>query len=204
MFSYKRGDIVQTSERIKPARKKAGLTQKKLAEILGTSQQNLAQYENGKRKPKIETLKKIASALGVEIEDLAEWNDIPEIANKVYASELIGLKRNISEERYCFSPEDINDLKAKIDNYISLGNEIENVNERRKYFGDVTEILGRELFEHLIDSQPYGSLLDIIDFLSYYLVFTDSKQGQLMELVMDLYENKYLHRTYWENLNKDE
>ena len=50
---------MQTSERIKQARKKAGLTQKKLAEILGTSQQNLAQYENGKRKPKIETLKKL-------------------------------------------------------------------------------------------------------------------------------------------------
>lgn len=199
MLLYRWGDIMQTSEKIKQARKKAGLTQKKLADILGTSQQNLAQYENGKRKPKIETLKRIASALGVEVEDLADWRDIPEIANRIYASELINLKRKILEERYCFSSGDLNDLKLKIDNYISLGNEIENVDERRKYFDDATEVLGRELFEHLIDTQPYRSLLDITDFLSYYLAFNQSKRDQLTELLMDLYENKELRHTYWEN-----
>lgn len=183
----------------KTGTKKSWTYSKKLADILGTSQQNLAQYENGKRKPKIETLKRIASALGVEVEDLADWRDIPEIANRIYASELINLKRKILEERYCFSSGDLNDLKLKIDNYISLGNEIENVDERRKYFDDATEVLGRELFEHLIDTQPYRSLLDITDFLSYYLAFNQSKRDQLTELLMDLYENKELRHTYWEN-----
>lgn len=112
---------------------------------------------------------------------------------------MINLKRKILEERYCFSSGDLNDLKLKIDNYISLGNEIENVDERRKYFDDATEVLGRELFEHLIDTQPYRSLLDITDFLSYYLAFNQSKRDQLTELLMDLYENKELRHTYWEN-----
>lgn len=59
-------------EKIKAARQKIGITQKQLAERLGTSPQNLAQYENGKRQPKIETLEKIASALGVSEFDLLD------------------------------------------------------------------------------------------------------------------------------------
>lgn len=50
---------------IKKIRIDKGLTQKELAAKLGTTPQNLAQYENGKRNPKFETIKKIAYALGV-------------------------------------------------------------------------------------------------------------------------------------------
>lgn len=41
-----------TGEKIKTIRKKRGLTQRELAEKLGTTPQNLAQYENNKRNPK--------------------------------------------------------------------------------------------------------------------------------------------------------
>lgn len=61
-------------EKIKQARKKAGYTQKKLGEKLGISQVRVAQYESGIRNPKIETVRKIAEALNVEITDL-----IPEL-----------------------------------------------------------------------------------------------------------------------------
>lgn len=56
--------------KIKEIRIKKGITQKELAEKLGTSQQNLAQYECGKRNPKLETVKKIADALNVFMSDL--------------------------------------------------------------------------------------------------------------------------------------
>lgn len=65
-------------ENIKIIRKKKGYSQRQLAEKLGTSPQNLAQYENGKRIPKIETLDKIASALNVSIADIKEditWDE---------------------------------------------------------------------------------------------------------------------------------
>lgn len=52
-------------ENIRKIRLQKNITQKQLAEILGTSQQNLAQYEAGKRNPKPETTLKIAQALGV-------------------------------------------------------------------------------------------------------------------------------------------
>lgn len=57
-------------ERIKKARKKAGLTQKALADKLGIPYQGISQYERGVRKPKLETLDRIAEALGVNFLDL--------------------------------------------------------------------------------------------------------------------------------------
>ncbi|MDY4115127.1 helix-turn-helix domain-containing protein [Blautia sp. HCP3S3_D9] len=67
-----------TGENIKRIRKNKGITQKQLAERLNTSQQNLAQYENDKRNPKFETLKKIADALDVYVGELEpDWSQIP-------------------------------------------------------------------------------------------------------------------------------
>ena len=57
-------------ERIKAARKKAGMTQKELADKLGIPYQGISQYERGIRKPKIDTLVKIADSLGVTLEEL--------------------------------------------------------------------------------------------------------------------------------------
>lgn len=52
-------------QRIKEARKSAGLTQRELAEKSGTATGTIQQYELGKRQPRIEQLQAIASALGV-------------------------------------------------------------------------------------------------------------------------------------------
>lgn len=59
-------------QNIRIYRKKAGLSQKELGEKLGVSQQHIAQYENGKRTPKLETIIKIASALDCEVSDIDE------------------------------------------------------------------------------------------------------------------------------------
>ncbi len=59
-----------TNQFIKNARINAGLSQKKLAELIGVHPSMISQYENGTRNPKIETLQKIAEALGVSC-DLA-------------------------------------------------------------------------------------------------------------------------------------
>ena len=57
-------------EKIRAARKTAGLTQKELAEKMNISYQNLAQWETGKRNPKLENLEKIAAALEIPVEQL--------------------------------------------------------------------------------------------------------------------------------------
>lgn len=56
--------------RIKTARKRAGMTQTELGNILGVSGSMIAQYETGARNPKYETLQRIADALTVDISEL--------------------------------------------------------------------------------------------------------------------------------------
>jgi len=59
------------SENLKQIRIKKGLSQKEVAARLSVSQPSYAQYENGKRNPKLETVQKIADALGVSVTELA-------------------------------------------------------------------------------------------------------------------------------------
>lgn len=58
------------NENIKRIRKERGLTQKRLGEICGIAEPNIRKYENGKQNPKLETVEKIASALGVSAFEL--------------------------------------------------------------------------------------------------------------------------------------
>lgn len=60
-------DIAQS---IKKCREEQGLTQKALADKMGVTPVLISQYENGKRNPKIETLRKIADALEMSVTDL--------------------------------------------------------------------------------------------------------------------------------------
>lgn len=56
-----------TGDMIKKYRTEQGLTQKKLGELCGIADSNIRKYESGRQNPKIETLQKIADALGVPV-----------------------------------------------------------------------------------------------------------------------------------------
>ena len=57
-------------ERIKAARKAAGMSQKDLAAKMGVTQSNISQYENDYATPSMATLFKYADALGCGVSDL--------------------------------------------------------------------------------------------------------------------------------------
>lgn len=65
------------SDRLKDLRKRNGYTQKQLADMLNVSQNAIYNWENGKREPSINTIIKIAEALGVDIFDLIEIESEP-------------------------------------------------------------------------------------------------------------------------------
>ena len=65
-------------ERIKSARKQAGMTQQELAERLETSYVGISLWESGKRKPKPESLKRIAQVLNIPIAFFAEAGNMSE------------------------------------------------------------------------------------------------------------------------------
>ena len=65
---------VTVGERIKKARTNKGLTQKQLADKMQISYVNISQIENGQRTPKIDTVQRIATALGVAVEYLLDYS----------------------------------------------------------------------------------------------------------------------------------
>lgn len=60
-------------QRIKELRKRNGLTQAGLAEIIGMETTNLCKLENGAQLPKEENIEKLARALKVNIKDLFDF-----------------------------------------------------------------------------------------------------------------------------------
>ena len=65
-------------ERIKSARKQMGMTQQELAERLETSYTGISLWESGKRKPKPESLKRIAEVLNVPTTYFTESGNMSE------------------------------------------------------------------------------------------------------------------------------
>ena len=61
---------MELAEKLKLMRKKAGLTQKEVADKLGITYQSYGQYERGLRNPKYESIQKIASALNCDISEV--------------------------------------------------------------------------------------------------------------------------------------
>lgn len=63
-------EIVKIGNIIKKMRIQKGLSQKKMAELLGIPYSTYSNYENNNRTPDVDTLMRIAAALDVEVWDL--------------------------------------------------------------------------------------------------------------------------------------
>lgn len=68
---------VLNGQRLKSARRLAGLRQQGLAALLGTSQSHISSMERGTRAPSVEMLKALANALGVSVHWLCGEEDLP-------------------------------------------------------------------------------------------------------------------------------
>ena len=68
-------------QRIKQLRKQAGLTQEKLAELIGIETGSLSGIESGRNFPSMLTIEKISNILGVEIRTMFEFNQLLSIEN---------------------------------------------------------------------------------------------------------------------------
>lgn len=91
-------------KRIKKIRETREMSQTELGTLVGLDRSRVHQYENGRRKPKIELLKKFADALGVEVIALMD----PTIESYVSAmhalfqmEETLNLKVMKKDECYC-------------------------------------------------------------------------------------------------------
>ena len=168
-------DFMTIGDRIKKARKNAGLTQKELGERLGVSAAMVSQYETGSRTPRVDTMKRISSALNVPIQDLLNTN---------YSGNVIKSAIPIAQEfRQTISnlnPGDPipDDVRSQIDEFSETMEGFFSNLDSDKYM--------RELFEHqyiaLLDRlNVYGILVSIkfiTDLIKNPKFTTSNKQEQ--------------------------
>jgi len=84
--------------RIKELRKLRGLSQDQLSERVGIESKHLSRIEVGRNFPSMDTLVRIAEALGVELKDCFEFSH--EVATLKELREIIvGLLKEASEEK---------------------------------------------------------------------------------------------------------
>ncbi len=72
----------EIGERIKKLRKDIGISQERLAEILGVTYQQIQRYENGTNKLNVENIQIIAHALSAPISCFFEYDETPAVAEK--------------------------------------------------------------------------------------------------------------------------
>ena len=65
-------------ERIKELREQMGVSQNKLAKLAGMSQAAISIIESGKKSPTVDTLGRIAQAIGCTVSDLTGMDDLPQ------------------------------------------------------------------------------------------------------------------------------
>ena len=71
--------VPSQGEEIRAARKRKGLTQKQLAEKMGVTETYISQYERDLRRPKPDTIKRIAAALEVDAFSIADFENATEL-----------------------------------------------------------------------------------------------------------------------------
>lgn len=58
--------------RIKSIRRAEGINQNQLANLVGISKSSMSEWETGKREPRLDTIRKIANALGVDVREIVD------------------------------------------------------------------------------------------------------------------------------------
>ena len=103
-------------EKIKTVRLQKGVSQAALAKCLGVSAAMIYQYEVGKKKPKVETLSKIAGALGVDLKVF--YDDLPQKTMELKRYENIALVNEF--ENACFRLVNFPDSEEITEKYEKL------------------------------------------------------------------------------------
>ena len=107
------------SDNLKKMRKLNHLTQKELADKVDLAEITIRKYENGERKPSIEMVEKLASALHITPYDLLSTPDSLSLTNNRYINEVINCLTSLSQSPDDSIQELARTLELLIDNVTS-------------------------------------------------------------------------------------
>lgn len=102
---------------LKKLRLKAGISQQKLAEIIGTSQQSINKYENHNVEPDISTLIDLANFFATSVDYLIGNTDINHIIEEVHHYDLNDEESKLVDEYRKLTIDEKQSINAVIKNY---------------------------------------------------------------------------------------
>lgn len=104
----------ETGKRLKYLREGIGVSQEKLAKMLGTTQSSINRYENGQSEPTVELFRKYADLFDVSMDYIFCRSDAPEGKMYAYHPELPPDKEKMRQFlEMCFEPGTPANLKLK-------------------------------------------------------------------------------------------
>lgn len=187
-------------ESIKYWRKQKNMTQKQLAELADISEISIRKYETNERKPKIDTLSRIADSLGVVIGDLDEnysymiqdkreaqyvLQQLEEFSANILTSDIPNEIKKENTLKIKELVEKLHSLINLIDNAISADQTTKKLTEERDKLLEDVETAEFEL---------YGMCLAVMSELNY------DGQEKVINYAIDLlkipeYQRKYIEET---------
>ena len=147
-----------TNERIRKYRLERGYTQQQLGEKSGRAESTIRRYEIGKLNPKLETIKKIANALGISVNEL-----IDESGTNDY--EILKDNFDKGQDQDLFTRLGLKNIKYKLNNI--------------EY--DITATIIQEADETMITIEKLDEQADLIDPMRKLETIKISKE-QLLKL----------------------
>lgn len=174
---------------IKQARKRAGMTQKELGEKLGISQAAVGQFEKENSNPKLETLRRIAIALNVDLDELVDdFFKLPEIKRAVTFSDINRIAEYLNEDIVNISSE----KKKKITNCIQKEiDKYENASNSKEHAFELAVKYSHYILNCLLDEYSNEDVSDIILLLSHYLALNEDGKDKISDYAIDIYGNPY-------------
>lgn len=163
------------SQNLKFYRLKSNMTKKELASKVGVSSMSITHYENGDRYPEMDTIKKLASVLGVNVTDfIAARNQ-----NLQFEHERFRKNSRMSKMRQEYIRESVEEYFSRFYDAVEiLGGDVlpdaPGINQMP--LGDDAETNGRALRRYLglAESGPVGNLVEIIENKGILLYLFDS------------------------------
>lgn len=176
-------------EQIKQIRQKKGLSQKKLGEILGVSQQMIGQYENPYSNLKLETIRKIADALNVDYTEIIQANlyDVADYPNNLSSGHLEYIRELVASGVLPYQNHEKAELLHLIDSYILTGN---NMNDPSEYYQKAEIELSHKILDDLLAPFENMNVIDIADLIAYFFALNEYAQNKLLDYEDDLYQIK--------------
>jgi len=136
---------VTMGERIKAARKRAGLTQEQLAKKCEIATVTIGQYERNKRQPRIEQLQAIADVLNISFDNLLNIGKLP-------------TKTEIDSETPCDIDNELQEFRAFINYLEDLGYKIFINSNDVETFTEFTIYDQRKNEAYSVSMREFGSL----------------------------------------------